>query len=415
MYTVSNILGRSRVRGSFYESLDLDIPIEDLLENYNSCLLELSHVSRPEPFGLKLDDVIGLLTSSDRRLTISQWLVSIGNLALPTNDVPYVIKTEFVKQSDLLSTNFRIHYTDRAGNFSENSPDDSLTDVSLIRPEVDYAEIYNHCLFSVNGLLHIADSSTRGIFIQDAGTSIKKENKIQISTLSFYGLGTVETLPITRDMIHRGSENHYKNGFSIKLPYDITNKTVMLSIAGFLHYNKDCYSVTGEDSISIDWSKIPIADRFYDSFDKIDWSAFIEVCERSGMVDDLILTELSANEDEAILAILEMSQSFLILIDNNDLFYRHKYLEQTGLPGRYQSVTQPIGPIRTTNGFLHPYKVRSVAGLYWITMGLNWVQNRLSNKINRITTGIFRNGSVSQDPKYLSPGQEILIGKELVE
>lgn len=413
MYSVTRILGKLRARGSLMEPVNLNISIDMLLTEYSKCLLELSHPSTNDVLKLSTDDIYEMLLLADRDLTLDEWFVTIGATALPAVPGEWEISKALVKQSDLLSTDFRIQFVDRAGNYSEQMTDDVLTDLSLKRPDIDYLEIFQHCLFSINGLLHIADASTRGIFISDAGVSIKKENKIQISTLSFYDLGTVETLPIVPDMVHRGTVNDYRSGFTVKVPRDLTNKTVMLSIAGFLHYGGDCFNVTGEDTIFVDWSKIPVAARYFDSVDKIDWSVFTDVCERSGMIDDLVISEIAANDDEAILAILQMSQTFVILIDTADLFYDHRYLEKTGLPGRYQSATPPIGPIRVNQGYLHPYKVRHVAGLYWTTMALNWTHNRIVDHTNRHVTKLFRDGSVSQDPKYLSPGQELLIGLEI--
>lgn len=413
MYNVTRILGKLRAQGSLMKPVDLNTSIDVLLNDYSKCLIELSHPSTTDVLKVTTDDITEMFLSSDRSLTLPEWLASIGDTALPTETGPWVISKEIVKQSDLLSTDFRIQYVDSNGNYSDQMTDDVMTDISLKRPDIDYLEIFQHCLFSVNGLLHIADASEQGIYITDAGKSTRHENTVQISALSFYNIGKVETIPISPDMIFRGSVNSYRSGFSIKVPRDLTNKTVMLSIAGFLHHVDDCFKVSGVDTISIDWSKIPVAARYFDSVDKIDWSVFTEVCERSGMVDDLVISETAASEDEAILSILQMSQSFIILIDAVDLFYDHRYLEKTGLPGRYQSDTKPVGPVRTNQGYLHPYKVRQVAGTYWITMCSNWAQNRIVDYTNRHVTKIYRNGSISQDPKYLSPGQEMLIGMEV--
>lgn len=414
MYTVLKILGKPIASGGYYRPVDINESIENLLNLYTECVMELSHSAIPEHVGLLLSDVITMLLSSDRTMSMNQWIATIGSTALPTKESPYDIKRELVKQSCIISTNMRISFVNKTGQWTEGMTDDMLTDVSLLRSDLDYLEVYNHCLFSINGLLHIADASTEGIFIHDAATSIKLEDKIQLSTLSFYGIGQIETLPIDTTMIDRGIYNRYRDGFNLNIPRDLSKKTVMLSIAGHLHYNNDCYHVTGDNSVFIDWSRIPISERYFDGRYKIDWSAFMSVAEQTGMVDDLMLDELARGDDEAILAILRMSQTFVILVDSTDLFYEHRYLEKTALPGRYLSNVAPVGPIRTTEGYLNPYKVTKIAKWFWISMGLNWTKHRVVEKTNYRSSGIYRDGRVSQDPKYLSNGRELLIGKEIV-
>lgn len=414
MYTVINIVGKRTGSNSFYEPVPIDIDIENLMLNYKECLFDVTHVSITETLGLKLSDIVDLLLVTDRSVSINEWLSSIGSTALPTRETPYTITTDLVKQSCILSTDMRIQFVNITGQWNEDMTDDMLVDVSLVKSDLDYQELFDHCLFSVNGLLHLADVNEEGIYINDAATSIKLENKIQLSALSFHGIGSIQTIPITLDLIDRGVYSNYRDGFTLKMPYDISDKTVMLSIAGHLHYNNDCYSVTGDNTIFVDWSKVPIAERHYDGRYKIDWSDFISVAERAGMIDDMILTDLAKNDDDAILAILQMSQTFIILVDNQDLFYEHRYLEKTGLPGRYLSNIAPIGPIQTTDGYLNPYKVTKIAKWYWISMGLNWVRNRIVEKTNYRSTGTYRDGNVSQYPKYLSKGKELMIGKESI-
>ena len=414
MYSVINILGKPISSDGHYRPIPIGESIEVLLSDYVDCIIELSHVSLQDPVGLLLSNVVDLLLLTDRTQSLDQWLSSIGSLALPTKETPYEIKRELVKQSCIISTDMRISFVNKTGQWTSGMTDDMLTDVALVREDIDHVEIFKHCLFSVNGLLHIADATADGIYIHDAASSIKLENKVQMSAISFHGIGEIETIPISLDLIDRGVYSRYHDGFNLNLPNDISGKTVMLSIAGHLHYNNDCYSVTGDNSIFVDWSKIPIAERYYDGRSKIDWSAFVSVAEQTGMIDDTVLSDLARTDDSSILAILQMSQTFIILVDSADLFYEHRYLEKTALPGRYLSNVLPIGPIRTTEGYLNPYKVTKIAKWFWISMGLNWTKHRVVEKTNYRSTGNYRDGRVSQDPKYLSRGRELLMGKEIV-
>ena len=141
-------------------------------------------------------------------------------------------------------------------------------------------------------------------------------------------------------MVIRRNDAPYRKGFNLSLPgEDFSDKTVMLSIGGFLHFDNQGFRVLSDKTIYFDWWRLDISKRYLLSRNKIDFSKFAKVIQDELKDPVLAIDETLGNSDEAIMAYLTMSQSFVIVVDAKDTFFDKTTLERTPYPGRYLSMS----------------------------------------------------------------------------
>ena len=103
-----------------------------------------------------------------------------------------------------------------------------------------------YCLISVNGLLHKADGSVNGLYVRDGAKSSRIANKTNVGIISFKDVGEFDIIPINRNMIKQPSETlRLKEKIYLDLNTDLSNKTVLLSLGGYLHAVDNIVRIAG--------------------------------------------------------------------------------------------------------------------------------------------------------------------------
>lgn len=419
MYILEDLIARLKTPNSrFAKVTDKNsVTVDSLLEHYKDIHLILSHYGHEDKvLVLKVSDIYSLLMTTNRSQTVQQWLTSMASETLPVHENGWELIEGSVIQTDLLDVGFRANLVDINNKEDADKHREDLVNVRLNDGSSRYSEYGENCIFTCNGLLHIHDCNNEGIFLQGAGLSTYIENKIQFSALSFKALGGVRVIPITPSMISRHNGGRYHDGFYINVgDKDLTNKTVMLSICGVLHYNDQNYSVISDSDIKVHWSNVGLVERFVEFRDKIHWG-LIE--DRVGLSsEETTYVDLTAaQEDDVILHALQMDQTFVIVVDTDQVSYDKVVLERTRLPGRFLSNTQPTGPVVLGNGLINPYRVREEgSGVYSVVMADNWLKNRYENTRGRHGSNNIMANNKSQWPQYLADGFMLDLSTEVIK
>lgn len=415
MYELEDVVAK----GKFYTSVPdaSSITMDELMSQYEDIHFRLSHFTEPGvELVLRLADVYDLVYKTDRTVTVQRWLELLGDRTLPVNRSGIEITRGQVVQTDLLDVGFNVTPLDEQYQPSAHKHNVDMIHLLLEDGSGRYQEYHDYCLFTCNGLLHRHDANRHGIYIECGATSVKQESKMQLSSISFYELGKIKIYPITLDMIQRHEGGRYRDGFYLNIPeIDLSDKTVMLSICGILHYNNSGYDVVSHDSIKVHWSRVGLVDRYIDFRHKIDWDRVKDRIDLSEQENNIFIQRSLSEEDDVILSALTLSQTFIIVLDAKDVDYDRRTLERTGVPGRFISHTPPVGPVMIDNGLMHAARVRKESnGLHSITIADPWIRNKVEDtrETNR-TLNVMTNDQ-SQSPKYLSDAYELLITKERV-
>lgn len=371
MYSCVKVYTRSNVPGSKFNEQPIGFAlgtVRSYLE-HGDCYLVLTNAATLNTYLLNLVDASNLIYTKNPDLTIVQWLAAIGDASLPVviiDPAKFGIKKNVVKYNDLINAGYDpqlAHPTIGAGN---ELPYSELTDVTITKAGADYLKVVRNCLFTVNGLFHIADHSTAGIRLTDAGRSVYHSNANQFGIISFQKLGEITCIPIKKEMLKPLTpEGKLKDGFSISFGQDIniSEKIVLLSLGGVFHHSNQCYRPQGDNSMVIEWWKVPFRRRYFDTKRFIDLSSFEDTFDRNpGHHDTLDIVK--ASTDEAIGAYMELSQTFVILLDAKSMYWDMEEVEQTDLPGRYYTYSRPSAPLLLDNGFMAEYVAKPENGTW---------------------------------------------------
>lgn len=357
MYTCVRALLRQRGENQRLTETQVNsFAVRELDNDYSDVYLILTHPSVTSEMSLALVDVEDLVYKLSETTTVDQWLQSLGTASLPTSDTVPKATAMTAKYNDVIVAGYDVQKIHQTGGPGGDWLDSELRDLLVTRYGSDYKQLYEHVLWTVNGLCHIADyTPSNGVQISEGGASMRKANANDIGMISFLSMGTLDFRPVTEDMMIKFSGLDYKRGFVLSLPdVDLSTKTVMLSIGGFLHFANHHYKVIGDHSILVEWWKIPFMERYFNSNKLIDMTKFTSTM--STPIDHLDSLDLNqAMTDESIKAYMQLSQTFVILLDATNMYYERHAVEATGLPGRYITRTPPKYPLQLENGLLPEY------------------------------------------------------------
>jgi hypothetical protein len=301
-------------------------------------------------------------------LSFSNWLASLtnNNTGLTTNlptvtDVPTYTTTR-VLYSDAFKAQYdvqRVHPTAPPAN---PYPLGDKTDLLIGKVGVNPTTLYENCLFTVNGLFHMSDLTIYGVKIKEGGRTCDVSGQNKVGILSFREIGTVQQIPIDSSMLGRPSNLYFrKNNIWLKTGVDMTNKTAMLVLGGYLHVVDNIYSVVNaeEGIIQINISQICLMHRMFESKKIIDLTSL--GLPEASYNEDLVVIQGSLPDtyglydDRTIENMIDLSQSFVVLVDTPTLYTEKHLLSRTDINGVYLSPEEARYPIRGKFGAFPEY------------------------------------------------------------
>jgi hypothetical protein len=394
-------LESAKVKPAFQKSfwLDEDVSsklIKDMFTDYREAIFILTNDFLTGTLYLNMED-IKPLNFLDENLTLSQWFTAINNLSLPTTTTPPDFTAKYVRYGDAWRANYQFKNVPSVYNpLMEDLPESMKVDLLMERENTDYLLMGKRCLVSINGFLHLAEGSVNGLQVREAGKNVKYCNKTQVGILSFNDIGDFTLLPINRNMVKQPHPSvELKSKVYIDLGMDLSNKSVLLSLGGYLHAFDNVVNVGGLTTMIIDWYKIPFAKRYFEQRRFMDMSS-LGLSSSVNNPSQISIEEFYSNE--TILRYLEMTQSFFIIFDNQDLFSEFHIIESGKLPGKYYNDEYPTQPLQLGLGRL---------GNYWkFYDDQKWVlsvEDNFYNYYNFETTSYLQENSIDDTRRTEKP------------
>lgn len=358
MYITTSAIVKSRGFSGRWETLDLsNTVLNTLWVTYARIYLILTNQYSPVDLCLDMSLVVDEMTKVNPNLTVSQWLNGLGNASLPTTTVIPKLEFGHVRYRDAIAAGYKHDLLHRSVHPSVPIPSGTKQDVSLVKHGIDYSEFEKYCLTTINGFFHRCVGNADNVQILDAGTSLQFGNDNHVGILSFLDIGELDIIPITTSMVSSATPaGTLGNSVNLKIPeeHEVGDKTILVSIGGYLHYVGKLIKYVGNGILQVDIGNFGLESRFYDMQNKIDISSMTQhLPKKNGSFNQVALSELYA--DPVILALLTLSQSFIVLVDNTDIFIEHEELEQTFTPGLYLTRTKPDYPVVFNKGSLYSY------------------------------------------------------------
>jgi hypothetical protein len=384
-----------------------NIPINQLYLTYSKVIVILSNQFLPENVAVDL-----ITLNPDREglsLTVNELLLLNGNKTLQT--LPYIptFSTKFAKYADAFHAGYKVEPINSIASFSSNLPAGDKTWLRLTKPKVDYDMFHKSCLVNVNGFFHLIDSDINGAYVVDGMTSLHLSNHNQIGVYSFKDIGQLTYIPITANMVYKQRpEQLYKDSACINVGIDISNKTVMLVLGGYLHVlDTKTFTAINDKAIRIDMANLPLLDRYYDSKDYIDLSSY-NLSTTSRNHNQISIQEFFS--DEVLLKYLTLSQSFIVILDNPDIFVNRQAIHVTSLPDMFVGYTPPLYPVVVNNGKITNPWYTYEDGQYSITCRDTLKKNYMYNTIDPTIVNSVDNALESTKPFSMSKAYNLIIG-----
>jgi hypothetical protein len=418
MYTLVSAIGVTYGVSSRWASIDIsNIPMNQLYATYKRVIATLTNPYITGEVGLDLN-VIQEQTQG-LTLTFNQFLASIGNAALETMTVIPQIDTVYALYTDAFKAGYTVEPIAPNMSLTAAATPAEKTNLYLKNPNIAMSKFYASCMVTINGFFHFVDSDGNAAYVRDGDVSRQKSAYAQVGILCFNDLGPIEYLDLNASMVY----NQQTEAGPVPLMYrtyidigvDIGNKVPILVLGGYMHILDNLtFRRVGTTQFMIDMENYPMLNRYYESLPYLDFSSL-----------DLPTTRLNANQvgvtdllsDATIKAYIGMSQSFMVLLDANDLFVARQWIRTTPFPGKYLSGMQPNYPLVTGYGRMCEYWTVTEDTLYTqysltIADGIKWnyVFNTTQNQNNETSVG---SNLDPTNPGVLSPAFLKLIGRDI--
>jgi hypothetical protein len=370
MYSLVSALVKPLGTNSRWRTMGIEnVPLNVLFSDFSQVIAILNNAVLTQSVSLDLEGFRADLGSST--LTFNDWLASQGSNSLPTSDSVPTINTRYAYFSDVVRSGYKITPTHPTIAPDSTLPVGDKTHALLTKTDQDYQLVYDHVLANVNGFYHQTDHSPEGLYITDGMKTCLKSGRNEVGLLDFLALGKLSFIPITDDMIYtQRPEQQLKTNCYIKTGLDLSNKTVLLVLGGYLHLpdNRTFFRV-GLGAFGIDFGQIPLVERYYESYKVIDLDSLgVETAPTNP--DQISLNSLFS--DAVLRKYLQLSQTFLVVLDNTDIFTDTIELRQSPLIGVYTAMTKPIYPLLLGRGRHEVYWPRKEADQYSINTNGAW-------------------------------------------
>lgn len=356
MYSLVKSLARTRGRTGSWSEVDLSaMDVFQLWTDYSRIYLILTNPFITGEVSLDLNEVRSRITLVRPGTTLTQWLAGLGNESLPTSTTIPKVNPKFVQYRDAVQAGYSmtpVHRTIAPGN--DVLPSDAA-DLLLTKAGLDYKEFYDNMLVDVNGLLHYSDYNSDGVHVYGAGDTGRISNDNHVGLLNFKALGGVKAIPVTESMITAGGTDPalYINAI-ISTTESFVGKTVMFSFMGFLLPMDRAFKRIGDSAFSFELRNQVVADWYFEARKLIDLSSLEQhLTYKNGNYNQIGLDEFTS--DAAIKAMLTLSQTFLIVINNEDVYVDREQLGVSLTPDRYFTRTRPIWPVIFGKGRIFDY------------------------------------------------------------
>jgi len=411
MYTLVSAFAKPSQDKNRWLTVDIgNTPMSELFLQYEKVYATLTHPVLTDPVTLDLEHLRGKWAASTA--TFNEMLVAIGDDSLPTQAAITGIVTKHIRYMDAVAAGYKIKAVSPTASSDTELPIGDRPWFHLSRKDpygvdTDYELFQKHALVTVNGFYHLTDFDSTGVLVVD-GSKTARAPKSQargttVGITSFMALGEIKLYPITQNVVGKlNDETLLSDTALLSLPAEVGDKTLFVVIGGYLNpIDNRIFRRTADNQIAIDFANYPLLNRYFESQQYLDFS-------------ELGLTEAEFNpvsvnvgelfSDEVMVKYLTMSQSFVVALDNADVYTEHAYVQRERFPGHFVSFVKPQWPLMTGHGMVADYWYEEDHGQYVLTCMDNYWHMRGYNTANAQNLVNVSDQRVPADPVRYSRG-----------
>lgn len=252
-----------------------------------------------------------------------------------------------------------------------------MVDLILTKDHINHADLQRFVLVSVNGFYHLAVPNGIALQVRQGAKSVDICGQNAVGLTSLREVGEVQQLPVLPANVYKLSPNQpYKNAMYIDTGIDLTGKSVMVSIGGYLHVEDSVIDIVTPSTglIKVTFSHLNLVQRYFEMKRYLDVSP-LQLTTSRVRPNAVAVEELYS--DDVLLRLMQMAQSFVIVVDSPMLHVETSRVGTTGLLGIYEMEQTPLYPLRFPTGRIMEYWRRKEAVRWAINTGDNRVPSYL--------------------------------------
>lgn len=370
MYTVIKSIAIPKEFGSRWQEVNLaTMPLVDIFAAYRKVYLTLTAAFLVENIYVDLDSFrleYGLFTG-----TLADLFDANGNATLETVAEIPDLEVRRAYFSDLFYSGYKV-------DLSTQAPYDTTIpiDLKVSRPNTDIVELHDYGLFTVNGYFHLSERDSNFVYIKQGANSMVRSGQNQIGLWSWLNVGKIKQIPIIESMLFKQHDTStFSDRIYIKINESTENKTVLLFAGGYLvKPEKEIFFPIGNDVWCFNVGRTPLLRRYFESRKSIDFTSL--GLDRVTTNDSLISVE-QFYTDAVLAKYMTLPQSFIAIIDKEDVYFDYHYVRHSPLPGMLISYNEPTYPLMVGAGKVAEYWKTYEDGQWSITVNDSYRQNKI--------------------------------------
>lgn len=356
MYTFISAVLRKKGYNKRFETVNLsNVKMSALFNDYRDGYIELSNPSLTNRIYVKLTDLKAAKNLIYVDVVFPTWLALQLNNTIFGSIIKPKLTTGSISYSDAFQAGCivrRVNPSDIPGKNTYTL--DMMPDVYLTKNIADYTLIQKYVLTTVNGLCHVNIPAAKGILIKGAGLSLDEEQDNLLGVLSFEKIAPIQQLSIKDTMIRPSPEGKsLKQAIYLDLNKNLTGKSLMISFMGRLFVADGVIEkINNKGACRINTYRIDILRLILQSIGKINLTK-LDLDERKYKAKTLKIEDIL--DDDVVLEILKLPQTFIVIVDKPSLFVEKTALQYTSMPGFYETEKNNRLPYIDDHGILSPY------------------------------------------------------------
>ncbi|HEV7237297.1 MAG TPA: hypothetical protein VGN15_14010, partial [Ktedonobacteraceae bacterium] len=229
----------------------------------------------------------------------------------------------------------------------------------------------------------------------------------QIGLWDFETLGGFTYVPITSNMV----DTSVAGMANIVLDGDLSQKSVFLVLGGYLVLlDNKALLRTGANNYTVDFTQLDLVSRYFESNNYLDLTS-LGLQPSSHNEDQIAVADLRT--PAAILAWLELSQSFFVVLNTPEMYSQSLAVKRSGFPQLYYTYQTPLSPLQLETGRMPSYWPTEVDGQWELALEGNVIGNKLYYE-NPLSSWISTSGAnMPGMPGHLSNAQLLEIGRDV--
>lgn len=373
MYQYHSSWARLKNQGQ-YRTEDLgNTPLSEIFRQYDHVYLYLTHTHTPgQVLGLDLHQMEAALAPVTA--TVINWLSILGTTSLPTELPAKQRHIKAVTYTDARKAGCYLQRVYQHSHPESEYPLDDKRNLLIQSPSADdgYVTFYNNHLVTLGGYIHRSEHTAHGMLVPHAIDTLETSGVDTVGLMSFAAMGGVQQVHLEESSIQPdGNGNPLGKRFAIDFPESIGDKSVGVVLLGRLILDTSIVRKFNDRRVLVDLERVDLESLYQHVRTDLRLDS-LPLSPVRGQQDTVLISQLRS--DDAIRAIMALSQSMVVVFDAPRLTEDFFPLANSDVSGRAFSDHKPTEPVIGACGLYVDYWTQVDWGRYVLNFPEQWVR-----------------------------------------